>query len=189
MEPTPFDERYWISCAKGKREDFAPIYDHYVKRIYRYFSFKVGKPLAEDLTQQTFLKAMHRLDSFREESLFSTWLFQIAKYTLLDEQRRQKRRPKELELDSLSTDASTCYAEQTATQLDLTSALQQLNEIEREIIMLRFFGECSFVEIAEIMQMGESAVKNRMYRALEKVKGNLRGSEESHEPQSRRDCF
>ncbi|MBY0085341.1 RNA polymerase sigma factor [Brevibacillus brevis] len=189
MESTPFDEKYWISRAKENREDFAPIYDHYVKRIYRYFSFKVGKLLAEDLTQQTFLKAMSRLDSFREESLFFTWLFQIAKYTLMDEQRKQKRRPRECELDSLSANSSACYAEYATTQLDLTSALQQINEIEREIIMLRFFGECTFAEIAQIMQMGESAVKNRLYRALEKVKGNLRGSEDSYEAQFRRDCF
>lgn len=183
MESESFDDHYWVMRAKRNREDFAPLYDFYFDRIYRYFAFKVGKTLAEDLTQQTFIKALDGIAGYREDSLFSTWLFQIAKRTLLDEHRRVQRRPKETELDSLQPELAEGYTdtELTAAQLDITSALQQMPETEREIIMLRFFGDCTFVEIAEILQMGESAVKNRLYRALEKLRSKLRGWGDLHE--------
>ncbi|GAB1532055.1 MULTISPECIES: RNA polymerase sigma factor [Brevibacillus] len=186
-ESTPFDPVYWVSRAKRKYEDFGPLYDFYFDRIYRYFAFKVGRSHAEDLVQLTFIKAMNGLSSYREEALFSTWLFQIAKRVLLDENRRLQRRPKETELDIIRTELSEGHAERTEIQLDLLSAMQQLPEIEREIIMLRFFADCTLVEVAEILQMGESAVKNRLYRALEKMKGKLRGWGDMDERQQRQE--
>jgi len=188
-ESTPFDPAYWVSRAKRKREDFAPLYDFYFERIYRYFAFKVGRTHAEDLTQLTFMKALNGLSSYREESLFSTWLFQIAKRVLLDENRRLRRRPKETELDIIQTELSGGHAERTAIQLDLLSALQQLPETEREIIMLRFFADCTLVEVAQILEMGESAVKNRLYRALEKLKGKLRGWGDMNERRQEKNSF
>lgn len=108
---------------------------------------------------------------------------------LLDENRRVRRRPKETELDIIQTELTEGHAERTAIQLDLLSALQQLPETEREIIMLRFFADCTLVEVAQILEMGESAVKNRLYRALEKLKGKLRGWGDMNERRQEKNSF
>jgi len=161
---------------QGHNEAFEVIFRQYHDRIYKYFSFKVDASAAEDLTQQVFMKALRHIDAFKQESSLFTWLFKIAQNTLKNEFRSISRR---LENSSSLTDhesrlISLDFTKYVEIRLDISTALKKLSPLDQQIIFLRFFVDCTFLEIAEITEMRQSAVKNRLYRTLEKLRKELK---------------
>ncbi|OXM16126.1 RNA polymerase sigma factor [Paenibacillus herberti] len=145
----------------------------YFNRIHRIICIKKGPEDAEDLAQKVFVKALEHGDRFRNQSSSFTWLYRITMNTIIDELRRvqiHKRHEKfKLESSLISMD----FTSNVEMRIDLSSALKRFNELDREIITLRFFVDCSFEEIASIVGMRKSAVKNRLYRALGKLRTEL----------------
>ncbi|MFS0728147.1 RNA polymerase sigma factor [Paenibacillus sp. 1P07SE] len=153
------------------------MYRRYHDRLYRMICLKKGSSEAEDLTQRVFVKALEHADRFREQASPFTWLYRIAMNTIIDEYRQaEQRRQKQWLSPSLITKDFTAHVE---LSIDLSKALQTFGELDKEIITLRFFVDCTLEEIASIVGMRKSAVKNRLYRALGRLRSEWHDAERS----------
>lgn len=161
---------------QGHINKFETNYEQYRKRIRSYLSLKVNPMVADDLTQQVFLKVVENIHTFKDHSNLFTWIFKIAQNTVKNEYRSLSR-SKEITYDFAgyeSQSISLDFAKHIEIRIDIRSALKKLNEIDQQIISLRFFVDCTLLEISKIMGMRESAVKNRLYRSLEKLRRELK---------------
>lgn len=126
--------------------------------------------LADDLAQETFLKAWQKLPTFRGTAKFSTWLFGIA----VNEFRGAARKRKELlleEIEAGSTESEpSVAATDNALRLDLTAALKRLNSDERAAIVLCCQNGLSHDEAAQILECPLGTVKTNILRGKEKLK-------------------
>lgn len=161
---------------QGSIKQFEIAYEQYRNRISKYFSLKVNTLVADDLTQQVFLKAIENIHSFKGNSSLFTWVFKIAENIVKNEFRSLSRK-KEIPYDFTgyeSQSISLDFAKYVEIRIDISVALKKLNELDQQIISLRFFVDCTLSEISKIVGMRESAVKNRLYRALEKLRSELK---------------
>jgi RNA polymerase sigma-70 factor (ECF subfamily) len=160
----------------GGREDagrltLEELYRRYQGPLHGYLYRLCGSAdLAEELTQETFLRACAGLLSFRGESSVATWLFRIARNTYLNSLRRPA--PTRIETDELlaipdrgsAGDPVGQYA--AAEQRTLIGlALAQLPERQRSILLLRDSEGLSYAEIADVLELSLAAVKTNLFRA------------------------
>ncbi|KOR89029.1 RNA polymerase sigma factor [Paenibacillus solani] len=161
---------------QGTKHIFEDVYEEYRLRIRHYLALKVNPMAADDLTQQVFIKVMENLDKFNRNSSLFTWIFKIAQNTVKNEYRSISRKH-EMPYDFTSYESQSIsldFARYVDIRIDIGAALKQLSELDQQIISLRFFVDCTLSEISKIVGMRESAVKNRLYRALEKLKKELK---------------
>lgn len=137
------------------------------------------KALAEDATQETFLKAYKALDSFRRESSEKTWLMRIAMNTCRDIKRSAWFRymDRSVEIERLPLPAKTAEFMEAD---DLTQAILKLPTKHREVILLRFYQDMTMREIASVLSISASAVQKREKAACSKLK-KLLGKENFYE--------
>jgi len=130
---------------------------------------------SEDASQDVFIRVFHHIKKFDHKSTFRTWLYRIVRnccYTRVKQQKKQTTLKNAFLLNSeLSVDKSDNDGV-ISTQME--EALGKLNPEDREIITLRFISELSIKEISETMEIQLSATKMRFYRALEKLKDELK---------------
>lgn len=155
------------------------IYTLYFKDVYFFaYSLTKDKHLAEDITSETFLKALKSLDSFKGESDIRVWLFQIAKNTYYSYLRKSK---KETELDALEEiEAEIDIEKHVFTKeksMNVHKVLHQLSEPYKEVFTLRLFGGLSFKQIAELFGKTDNWACVTFYRAKEKIREEMRKSE------------
>ena len=150
------------------------LYQTYYMRVFSYAMTLTGeRTQAEEITQETFFRAISKPNSFRGESDEATWLCAIAKNLFLDEKRRQSRR------EPLSEDISGSgkSLEQTASDRDssfrIHMALHALREPYREVFELRVFGELSFREIGVIFAKTENWARVTYHRARLKLQERM----------------
>ena len=135
---------------------------------------KLGPDEAEDLTQQVFIKLLEHQHHHRGESSLFTWIYRITQNAVIDELRkRQIRKDAGEMLPYTHPTICTDFTNDIELRLDLSEALSVFNQLDREIIALRFFVDCTLAEIAEIVGMKESAVKNRLYRMLGRLRNEF----------------
>ncbi len=174
VAPSDQDQmRHLVAAAQGgDREAFASIYDHYVDSIYRYLYYRtLSVPLAEDLTSETFIRALHNLGKFRWEGRdLGAWLVTIARNLTADHFKSSTHR-REVTTDDFATMDQAGESSETRVliQLDnqhLLDAIAQLKPEQRECICLRFWYELSLSETASVMCRSEGAVKQLQFRAI-----------------------
>lgn len=158
----------------GDSQAFASVYDLYIGKIYNFIFYKtLHQPLAEDLTSQTFLKAWKNIKQFQGGN-FSAWLYSIARNLVIDHFRAQKEF---LNIDDCwDLQASDDIFKEVDDRLKIEkikTAFSQLNSKEREILILRFWQDLSFKEIALILQKNEGAVKMSFGRAVNALKKEM----------------
>lgn len=168
------DEAAIVARAQaGNSEAFGQLYDHYLDPIYRFVYYKVySKEVAEDLTSDTFMKALRRLSSFNpDRGRFNSWLYQIARNTVVDYYRTKKESVPIDDVFDLGHD------ERTPEQLDALAGLAKVEVYlaalparQREIITLRIWEGKSFGEIAEVLGGTEGSVKMAFFRSIEKLR-------------------
>lgn len=148
---------------------YEEIYNSYKKNIYNYFYRSTfNSHTAEELTQDTFLKAFKYFSSFRGESSVQTWLFKIAHNTYLNHLKKSGGLKEESieDFDAKSnTDAFSISDERTI----LRKILKMLSETERTLIILRDMNDLTYSEISSIMGLNEGQVKIGLHRARKKV--------------------
>jgi RNA polymerase sigma-70 factor, ECF subfamily len=165
---------------RGEERAFCELMQTYQMPVLAYVHRMVGDmTLAEDLVQDVFLRVYRRVESFRGQCLFTTWLFQIAKNRVLDELRAQARRPNtaaELSDAMVAPD----HAPDLDTELDETVAAiwRAVGELEVELkmpLLLRDVAGLSYREIGETLEIELATVKWRIYRARESIQAALAG--------------
>jgi len=153
--------------------DFEEVYREYFPLICRYsYSLCRSRALVEDLAQDTFLKAMKHIGSFRGECRLEVWLCQIAKNTWYTYRKKHLRGQN---LDELPFEPFTCD-EDFAASMELHRALDSLEEPTREVVSLRALGGLPFAQIAELHGKTESWARVTFHRGKLKLKEKMEES-------------
>jgi RNA polymerase sigma-70 factor (ECF subfamily) len=162
--------------------DFSPaseLYDRYSKRIYNFaYRFLRNASVAEDATQDVFMKMLSRAYQFNGTSKFSTWLFSMTANWCRDYFRKMENRTKE----SVDVLAMLPASSESSPERDLEKrraeqlvqrALEVLTKDQREAILLSRYQGFSYQEVAKIVGCSEGAVKTRVFRGMELLKKAL----------------
>ncbi len=163
-------------AQQGDGEAFGLIYDRYMDTVFRFIFFRVGnRPLAEDLTADTFLRALKRIGSFTWQGRdLGAWLVTIARNLVADHFKSGRYRLEVSTGDVLDADQAERGPEGSPeaavvdhiTNVTLLAAVKQLNPEQRECIVLRFLNGFSVAETAQAMGKNEGAIKALQYRAV-----------------------
>ena len=160
-------------CQKGDLVNFASLYDFYIKKIYDFIYFKTHhKQTAEDLTASTFLKALENIKKYdTRKGKFSSWLYRIARNSVIDHYRTQKHTSNiEDAWDLSSGDDVASSADFKESIEKVKSSLNKLNAEQRDIVILRTWSELSYGEISQIVGKSEANCKVIFSRAISKLK-------------------
>jgi RNA polymerase sigma-70 factor (TIGR02952 family) len=171
-DPAPDELREVVLRAcEGEPEAFGVLYDRYVDLVYRFVYYRVGThAVAEDLTSETFLRALRRIGMFTWQGKdFGAWLVTIARNLVLDHFKSGRYRLEVCTPDPLEGDRWEEGPERAVldafTHRALFSAVRELGSEQRECVVLRFLHGLSVAETAAVMGKNTGAVKALQYRA------------------------
>jgi RNA polymerase sigma-70 factor (ECF subfamily) len=159
-------------ARSGDTEAFAALYDRYLDTVFRYVYYRVGsRPLAEDLTSETFLRALRRISTFTWQGRdFGAWLVTIARNLVADHFKSGRFRLEVTTGEMLDADEVQEGPEgmvmESFTNAALIEAVKRLNPHQQECLVLRFLQGLSVAETARIMGKNEGAIKTLQYRAV-----------------------
>jgi RNA polymerase sigma-70 factor (ECF subfamily) len=159
-------------AQRGDERAFSIIVRTYETPVFNYVMRLVGdRSLAEDLTQEVFLRVFQGLPKFSLRSKFTTWLFQVTKNRVLDELRVSERRPRSLVAleDAPQLEALDPPAEQVEAIDALWRAIEGLNVDLKMALLLRDVVGLSYTEIADSLEITLATVKWRIYKGREEV--------------------
>lgn len=176
----------------GDKDAFEQLIIRYERKIYSIcFYFLKSREDAEDAAQEVILKLYKKLESFRKEAAFSTWMNYVASNTCRDYLRKRKRN-QVLHLDEdIRTDEGNISRELPSEEdtpeesmekkelgVLMQEALFKLRDDHKEILLMREYQELSYDEISEILEISVGTVKSRIYRARQDLKGLLNRGEQ-----------
>ena len=152
-------------------QDWAVVYEEHVQYVYRFLMYYLGnREDAEDITQETFIKAFNAWGGFDHRSSVRTWLIAIARNLAVDRIRRSQRsrllqRLFRQEVDPLPDEMFN----QEETKREMYAAIQTLKPNYRAVVILRGVQEYSIAEVADILGWSESKVKVTFHRAIKSL--------------------
>jgi len=174
-----------VSAAQaGDTSAFGQLYDRYVDVVYRYVLFRIGdRDLAEDVTSETFLRALRRITSVSYQGRdVGAWFVTIARNLILDHVKSSRFRlevvtdevaePRAAPVSGIGAQAQAgpeALAISSATRTELLRAVAELGEDQRECIVLRFMQGLSVAETATLMKRNEGAIKALQHRAVRRL--------------------
>ena len=174
------DERLMLRFQHGDVRAFEVLVRRHRTPVYSFLARLTGdRARAEDLCQETFLKAVRASADWAPRARFQTWLYAIARNRAIDEARRQAfRRAERLEdaagaAPSADDPPPDRAAEGALLRPKLEAALAALPEEQREVFLLREYAGLRFPEIAQVTGVPENTVKSRMRYALEALRARL----------------
>jgi RNA polymerase sigma-70 factor (ECF subfamily) len=169
------DEMTWIIQAQhGDDDSFTNLVETYQKPVYNLCYRMLGEmEAAEDAAQETFLKAYQNLTRYDRERSFATWLLSIAAHHCIDKLRRRRFNSVSIDEDeegqtdipdhSVPDPESEIMKHQQRERLQ--DCLQSLDPTDRAAVAMRYWQDCSEVEIAQALKLTVPAVKSRLHRA------------------------
>jgi RNA polymerase sigma-70 factor (ECF subfamily) len=160
----------------GDERAFALIVRAYEAPIFNYVLRMVGdRTLAEDLTQDVFLRVFRGLRGYSRRARFTTWLFQVAKNRVIDEMRAAERRPRTLVAieDAPQFEVVDAPIEQNEAIEILLSEVDKLSPDLKEALLLRDIAGLSYNEISDTLDVTLATVKWRIFKAREEVQQAL----------------
>lgn len=172
------------AAADGDRRAFAALVGLYQDPVWRFLTRFVGdRDLAEDLTQETFLRVHRGIGGFAGRSRFSTWVFGIARNLALDAARRTGRRPTIVDRgdDELLDDRS--QAPSSTVTVELQAALDSLSPAHREAILLVEVLGLTYREVGDLTGTPEGTIKSRVHNARRQLHRWLTADEDAVEPE------
>ena len=152
------------------------LYRTYFDIVYRYIrSISQDEALAEEVTQETFFKALKKVDEFRGECDVRVWLCQIAKHTLYDHLKKEKKYLPGEEIPEWAEgdEGFEKKLAQRSQAMEIHKVLHKLPEPYKEVFSLRTFGELNFREIGMIFEKSENWARVTYYRARVKIREEL----------------
>ena len=173
-------------CARGDEAAYRELVERLEKPLVAFIRRYVGEEsLAEDLFQETFVRVVRTLGTFRPEASLSTWIFTIARNLCLDHLKAKKRH-REVSMDAAASDGSDrdvdfrealrspaaepgTTAEGQEESARLRAAMAELPEPKREALVLRVYSNLSYAEIARITDAPVGTVKFRVHDAIQEL--------------------
>lgn len=169
----------------GNPRSYAALLSRYQHMVFTLAMRMLGhRELAEETTQDIFVKVYRSLRSFRGDSKFSTWLYRIAYRSILDVRARENRKPlrandySEVQACSLTGESTWEALMVTERRAHILKALEQLSPRDKSVLSLYYLQELSIKEIAEVTDLSTSVVKVSLFRARERFKELLESTEE-----------
>lgn len=169
--------------VKHRREEFEEMYDTCMPKVYRYVSYRTGNAsIAEDITADVFEKALRHFDSYRrEKATQATWLMAIARNAIIDHFRREGKVQVVREDDAPEEVSQDPKVEEQVERMEevrqLRLCLADLPQLDQDIISLKFGAGLNNREIARALQVSESNVGTRLYRAVQRLRETFKGWE------------
>ena len=177
------DEQLLLQISSESSGAFDELYFRYGQKMFSYF-FRMlwkDKQLAEDLTQELFLKIMKNAQAFSAGRSFTTWVYSIAHNMCKNEYRKKETRLKHHEMskgNNFITEASNPDLKRFKTALHQCTS--ELSEEKRSLFLLRFQENLSVPEISSILNIAEGTVKSRIFYLLKEMKDKLKEFETLH---------
>jgi len=173
-EPTlPDEEAEWIRAAQaGDRSAFARLVERYWDRLYRWlYHLARDRHTAEDLTQETFLKALAAVKSFRAGSNFRAWVFRIGHNNFVNQKRSERRTKHQLPEDAAAPEMGSAEtsAENREALETVQRAVSELPSDFRAALLLRVYEGLSFRDIAKALSTTEETARWRVFKARQKL--------------------
>jgi RNA polymerase sigma-70 factor (ECF subfamily) len=176
-DPDPGGEVWALvrAAQDGDPEAFGRIYDRYLDLVFRYAYHRLGdRSLAEDITSETFVRALRRLDSLTYQGRdVGAWLVTITRNLVLDHLKSSRHRM-EIVTDDLrqadrATDGPEAAVLEHLTNTAVLRCVRQLGAEQQECVVLRFLQGLSVAETAAIMGKNEGAIKALQHRAIRRL--------------------
>ncbi len=165
------DENLMLEFQRGSRDAFTELFERYREPIYGYFRRRLEHPArAEDLAQETFVAVLRNVTRWEPRALFRTYLYGIALNLLRAERRK-----------CLQEQPGEAVAAEPSAQRDsetgewVRQAVGRLEEMDREVLMLREYEQLSYAEIAELLRIPVNTVRSRLLRARMALRDLLTG--------------
>ncbi len=166
-----------VGCKKGESQSFSKVVDIYSSRCYGYFYRLTGNTdISDELLSELFVKLVEKINTYSGGS-FESWLFRVASNIFHDYLRGKQRQKKALDFKKVEVESETIESKKSDNeQIDkLQIQLSRLDEDTRELIMLRFYSELSFKEIAEMRSEPIGTTLAKLHRGLKKLRENMEG--------------
>jgi RNA polymerase sigma-70 factor (ECF subfamily) len=173
-------------ARSGDSDAFRLLVEQHSRAVFRLaFRMTGNEQDAEDVVQETFLRAYRQLDKYEARSSFSTWLYRIASNYSLDLIRMRKRHEEKRERGSKAEERDILQsipvnapgpdriAHSNQVQARVNEALNELSDQERTAFVLRHFEGLSIDEIGETLGTGTNATKHSIFRAVQKLRRSL----------------
>ena len=171
--PLPGEEAEWVQAAQaGDRPAFARLVDRYWDRLYRWlYHLTRDRHAAEDLTQETFLKALAAIRSFRPGSNFRAWVFRIGHNNFVNQKRADRRAKQQLpdDLAEAGRGGPVESAENREALEVVAAAVAALPPDFRAALLLRVEEGLSFREVAKVLGTTEETARWRVFKARQKL--------------------
>jgi RNA polymerase sigma-70 factor (ECF subfamily) len=170
----PDDERIMTQVGSGQVELLAILFERHHVRLFNFFlRLTADRPLSQDLTQEVFLRILKYRQSYRGESKFCAWMYQIARNLHIDQLR--SRRP-EVPIDDIHEECA-CLGPSPAQEAEagqdsdlLARALERLPLRKREVLLLSRFQNMKYAEIADMLACSVESVKVQVHRSLKELR-------------------
>jgi RNA polymerase sigma-70 factor (ECF subfamily) len=157
----------------GEDAAFSQLYELYFEKIYRFAFYRVGhKEVAEDLTEDVFIKAFNSLHSLSKDSSFESWLYQIARNKVIDYYRSKRLIMPIDEIENL-IEYETNLVDIVNLKIEQKLLLKLIKELAPEqqvVIKLKFFEDLPNNQIAELLHKTEGAIRVVQHRAITKLR-------------------
>lgn len=158
----------------GDRDAFSEIYKLYFKKVYRYCKFNTfDDQVSQDICQESFVRVWKKIKDFKVDDpnwSIQAFLFTVARNLIIDRSRHKKEFSLE-NYEYIETTEDLYESVDRAMHIkNVQDALKKLDEIDRQIIILRYFEEMDGKEVAKILGMKDGALRVRQHRAMEKLK-------------------
>ena len=181
-----------LRCQTGDEGAFRELFDQFSGRTRRFAGALVDAASAEDVQQEVWMTVYKRIGQLADPGAFRTWLYMTTRHAAIDLLRRRKR---EAELLAMQGPAQTSPSDHDAgdaeisDDVDIRAAVIELPAAQREVVMLRYWDDMSYAEIALVVGCSVGTVRSRLHyarRALEKILKDGQSIEgEGHDCQSR----
>ncbi|MBE0653964.1 MAG: RNA polymerase sigma factor [Bacteroidales bacterium] len=159
-----------FTSSVTREKAFRIIVDEYKERLYWHIrKIVIQHEDADDILQNTFIKAWENADSFREESTLYTWLYRIATNESLSFLRKEKKSWDKNGTNLLESLESDAYFNGDAVQKKLQQAILSLPERQRLVFNMKYFDEMKYENMAEILELSVGALKASYHHAVKKI--------------------
>jgi len=176
--PPEADERLLVQAAQADPSKFDALYELHFERIYFFIVSRVhDRAVAEDITSETFQKALANLGSYEWRGTpFSAWLYRVASNGIVDHYKRSNREQQIDELENPLADRTELAShdiEFIERHVHFFGLVAQLPDVQRRVVLERFVEDRSIREIAQRLSKTEGAIKQLQFRALQTLRAQI----------------
>lgn len=166
-----------MKLFSSQYKEFTDHYENFKNKIWSFVFYRVGQDqlLAEDITSDIFLKAFDKYNDYNPEFAFSTWIYSIARNTIIDHYRKNQSTV-EWDDQKHDTEIEESFSKDTDQEINaaqIQTALQKIPEKNRDIVIMKYLEDMDTSEIAEITNQSPANIRQILSRSLKSLKAHL----------------